>query len=65
MYSILSLSSEILKNSQYVFISDKSFSFDEIYLEISFCFNKSDTFIINCSFVIDEIRLLSKFSGAI
>ena len=65
MYSILSLSSEILKNSQYVFISDNSFSFDEIYFEISFCLSNSDTFMINCSFVIEEIRLLSKFSGAI
>jgi len=65
VYSMVSWSSEILKNSQNFFINDINLSFEVMYFDISFWFNKSDIFIVICSLVIDDMRLLSKFSGAI
>jgi len=64
-YLTLSLSSDIVKNSQYFSKREiKSFLF-VIYLEICGWFNKSDILMENCSFVIDIMLLFSKFSGAI
>ena len=65
-YWISVLSDDKVKNSQYLEIvsSRRSSVFNKGYLDISGWDNKSFNFILNCSFVIKLILLVSKFSGA-